>query len=312
MELNKFIEFKKKLIKNISNIIVGKDKEIELIITSFISSGHILLEDIPGVGKTTLVKAFAKSLGLEFKRVQFTPDLLPSDLTGINFYNPKTSEFEFKKGPLFTNIILADEINRATPRTQSALLEAMEERQITVDGQTIKLPIPFMVLATQNPIESYGTFPLPEAQIDRFLMKISLGYPEREEEIKIIDKFVQGDFEKNLEAVVDFEEMKYVKESYTKVKANKDVLNYILDIIKATRNDSRIELGVSPRGTLALFKSCQAFAALNGRDFIIPEDVKYLAPYILSHRILTKQSSKESFYIINSILENTPVPLENF
>lgn len=188
----------------------------------------------------------------------------------------------------------------------------MEEKQITVDGQTIKLPIPFMVLATQNPIESYGTFPLPEAQIDRFLMKISLGYPEREEEFKIIDKFVKGDFEKDIDAVVDFDEIKYVKENYTKVKANQDVLNYILDIIKATRNDSRIELGVSPRGTLALFKSCQAFAALNGRDFIIPEDVKYLAPYILSHRILTKQSSKESFYIINSILENTPVPLENF
>ncbi|MCX7903320.1 MAG: MoxR family ATPase [Caloramator sp.] len=312
METTKFVDFKEKLLNNISKIIVGKDKEIELIITSFITSGHILLEDVPGVGKTTLVKAFAKSLGLDFKRVQFTPDLLPSDLTGINFYNQKENKFELKKGPLFANIILADEINRATPRTQSALLEAMEEKQITLDGESLKLPSPFMVLATQNPVESYGTFPLPEAQIDRFLMKISLGYPEREEEIKIIDKFVQGDFEKELDAVVSIDEIKYVKENYIKVKAHQDVLNYMLDIIKATRNDSRIELGVSPRGTLALFKACQAFAALKGRDFIIPEDVKYLAPYILSHRIIAKQSSKESFYIINSILENIPVPLENF
>lgn len=312
METQKFIDFKSKLTENVSKVIVGKEDVIELITISFICGGHVLLEDIPGVGKTMMVKAFAKSIGSSFKRIQFTPDLLPSDLTGINFYNQKSGEFEFKAGPLFTNIALADEINRATPRTQSSLLEAMEERQITVDGVTRKLSEPFMVLATQNPIESYGTFPLPEAQLDRFFMRIKMGYPKRDEELKVVMRFRENNPLDELEAVVTQEDIEFVKQNYCKVSCSEDVMNYLMEIIEATRRSEKIQLGVSPRGTIALFRAAQANAAINGRDYVIPEDIKKMAPYVLNHRIIAKGVSrnKDIYDLVNGILYDTTVPVE--
>lgn len=313
MDKEKFINFRDKVIDNVSKVIVGKDDVIELVIVSFICGGHVLLEDVPGLGKTVLVKAFAKTIGSDFKRIQFTPDLLPSDLTGINFYNQKNYDFEFKPGPLFTNLILADEINRATPRTQSSLLEAMEEKQITVDGITRKLQEPFMVLATQNPVESFGTFPLPEAQLDRFFMRITMGYPKRDEEIDIIMMNSSADTLEELQSTITAEEIQYVRENYRNVKASKDVLGYIMDIIEATRKDERIQLGVSPRGAIALFKSCQAYAAIQGRDYIIPEDVKKMAPYVLNHRMIIKgmNKGKNIYEFVELLLKGIKVPVEN-
>lgn len=312
MDIEKYVEFREKVIKNVSKAIVGKEKIIELIAISFICGGHVLIEDVPGLGKTLLVKAFAKTIGGSFKRIQFTPDLLPSDLTGINFYNQKLGEFEFRPGPLFANIILADEINRATPRTQSSLLEAMEERQITVDGVTRKLPEPFMVLATQNPVETYGTFPLPEAELDRFFMRIKIGYPTREEEIEIINRNKKQELLDSVDAVVRKEEIDYLKNNFQKVKVSNDVMNYLLDIINATRNSESILLGVSPRGSIALFKASQVYALFNGRDYVIPEDIKYLAPYILNHRIIAVgvTRTKNIYENVNTLLESVKVPLE--
>lgn len=312
MDTSVFVNFKEKVIENVSKVIVGKSDVIELLIVSLISGGHVLLEDIPGVGKTMLVKSFSKTLGLPFKRIQFTPDLLPSDLTGINFYNQKINEFEYREGPLFANIVLADEINRATPRTQSSLLEAMEEKQITVDGETRKLNIPFMVLATQNPVESYGTFPLPEAQLDRFFMRISMGYPTREEEKEVIFRKPSSNIIDDLPTIVSQDELDYVLNNYGKVKITEDVMDYILDIVEATRNNSKIQLGVSPRGSIALFKACQSYAAINGRDYIIPEDVKELCPYVFNHRILIRGASdiKTSKDILSNILNHIKVPVE--
>ncbi|MCX7884976.1 MAG: MoxR family ATPase [Caloramator sp.] len=313
MNLNSFVNFKEKIIENVSKVIVGKNDVIELVTISFICGGHVLLEDIPGVGKTMLIRAFANSLGCDFKRIQFTPDLLPSDLTGINFYNQKICDFEFRKGSLFTNIVLCDEINRATPRTQSSLLEAMEEKQITIDGQTHKLNEPFMVLSTQNPVESYGTFPLPEAQLDRFFMRISMGYPKREEEIEVIYRNKNFNLINEIKSVVTLDEILYVKNNYSKVNISKDVMDYIMDIIEETRKNEKILLGVSPRGTIALFKACQAKAAIEGRDYIIPEDVKMLSPYVLNHRIITKGLSKtNNIEIIKWIIENIKAPVEDF
>lgn len=307
-----FVDFKAKIIKNVSKVVIGKDNIIELLIVALISGGHVLLEDIPGVGKTMLVKAFAKTLGLPFKRIQFTPDLLPSDITGINYFNQKIDDFQFRPGPLFANIVLADEINRATPRTQSSLLEAMEEKQITVDGETRVLNIPFMVLATQNPVESYGTFPLPEAQLDRFFMRISMGYPTREEEKEVIFRKPSSNIIDDLPTIVSQDELDYVLNNYGKVKITEDVMDYILDIVEATRNNSKIQLGVSPRGSIALFKACQSYAAINGRDYIIPEDVKELCPYVFNHRILIRGASdiKTSKYILSNILNHIKVPVE--
>lgn len=312
MDIQKFVDFRNKIKDNVSKVIVGKDQIIDLVTTSFICGGHILLEDVPGTGKTTFIKAFAKSIGCNFKRIQFTPDLLPSDLTGINFYNQKILEFEFKEGPLFTNVILADEINRATPRTQSSLLEAMEERQITVDGVTRKLDEPFIVLATQNPVESYGTFPLPEAQLDRFFMRIKMGYPEREQEKDIVKIYKETNPVDDLKAVVTKEEIDYVKSEFKKVNISEDVLNYLMDIVEHTRNSDNIQLGVSPRGTLALFRACQGCAAVDGRDYIIPEDIKFMAPYVLNHRIITKSVSRNNdmYETINVILKEVQVPIE--
>jgi MoxR-like ATPase len=313
MDTEKYLQFKEKINKNVSKVIVGKEEVIDLITVSFICGGHVLMEDIPGVGKTMLIKAFAKSIGCNFKRIQFTPDLLPSDLTGINFYNQKTNDFQFRQGPLFANVVLADEINRATPRTQSSLLEAMEERQITADGETRKLDDPFIVLATQNPIESYGTFPLPEAQLDRFFMRIKMGYPDRDGEIEILKRFSSVNPVDNLECVVDKDEIKYITENYHDVKVTRDITNYMMDIVEATRSSDRIQLGVSPRGTLALHRACQAYAAINGRDFVIPEDVKAIATYVLSHRIITKGSSKgiDANNLINSIIKEIKTPVED-
>lgn len=312
MELKKFIDFRDKVVDNVSKVIIGKEKEIELIIVSFLSGGHVLLEDIPGTGKTMMVKAFSKTLNLPFKRIQFTPDLLPSDITGINFYNQKTNDFQFREGPLFSNIVLTDEINRATPRTQSSLLEAMEEKQITADGVTRKLHMPFMVLATQNPVESFGTFPLPEAQLDRFFMRIKLGYPTIEEEKTIIMKNIGNPLD-NIESVINIDELNYLLLNVSKVSIQDDVMDYLVNIVNETRTKKEIELGVSPRGSIALFKACQAFAAINRRDYVLPEDIKEMAPYVLNHRIIARgvNSIEDSIELIKGIIDSINVPLEN-
>lgn len=312
MDLQRFVDFKERVIENVAKVIIGKEEEIELILVAFLSGGHVLLEDIPGTGKTMLVKAFSKSLDLPFKRIQFTPDLLPSDITGMNFYNQKTLDFQFREGPLFTNIVLADEINRATPRTQSSLLEAMEEKQVSSDGETRQLDLPFMVLATQNPIESYGTFPLPEAQLDRFLMRIKLGYPSKEEEKLIINKNI-GDPLDQIEPVMDQEEVAYLLDQVAKVSIQEDVMDYLVEIVRATRDRREISLGVSPRGSIAVFKACQAYAALNGRDYILPEDIKLLTPYVLNHRIIAAAMGniEDSMDLIKEIINELEVPLES-
>lgn len=311
MDIKKYEDFKNKITSNISKVIVGKRDIIELIIVNFICGGHVLIEDVPGVGKTVMVKAFARSIGNKFMRIQFTPDLLPSDLTGINFYNQKSLEFEFREGPLFSNIIVADEINRATPRTQSSLLEAMEEKQITIDKVTRKLEEPFMVLATQNPIESYGTYPLPEAQLDRFLMRIDMGYPTYEEEIEVIRRSDNPKINEELQTVVSKEEIDYVKTHYNEVIMNEDVMKYMMDIVTATRNNEKFQLGISPRGTIALYKASKVYAAISGRDFVIPEDVKKMAPYVLNHRIKGKGMSSGNLYKnIESLLDTIAVPVE--
>jgi len=272
-----------KVVENVSKVIVGKNDVITLALVAFICGGHVLLEDVPGTGKTMLLRAFAKTVGGGFMRIQFTPDLLPSDLTGIHFYNQKTSDFEFRPGPLFTNMVLGDEINRATPRTQSALLEAMGEGQITVDGVTMRLEEPFMVMATQNPIESYGTFPLPEAQLDRFMMRLSLGRISREEEKDVISRASTTDIIEKLEQQLDNTDIRFLKGECLKVTVSEPVVNYLLDIVDKTRlSDTE---GVSTRGAGLLYKGVQAYAACMGRNYVIPEDVKFLALPILAHRL---------------------------
>ena len=312
MDTQRFSALRDKFVANCSKVIVGKEDKIELVLISFICRGHVLLEDLPGTGKTMLLRAFAASLGCGFGRIQFTPDLLPSDLTGINFFSQKTGDFEFRRGPVFTNIVLADEINRATPRTQSALLEAMEERQVTVDGVSYPLEEPFMVMATQNPIESYGTFPLPEAQVDRFMMRLSLGYMTREQELSVICRRSAIDIIAGLEPVVSAEDIEFLRSAYAEVSVSGDVAGYIMDIIEATRNDATFRAGVSTRGAIALYKAAQAKAAISGRDYAIPEDVKAVAPAVLGHRLTGGGSYRPADLAkrLESIIDGVEVPLE--
>ena len=300
--------------ENVARVIVGKDEIINLAFVALLCEGHLLLEDVPGIGKTTLAKALAKSLACTFRRIQFTPDLLPSDLTGLAIYNQKTQDFEFRAGPLLTQLLLADEINRATPRTQSALLEAMQERQITVDGNTMRLPRPFFVMATQNPVELEGTFPLPEAQVDRFFMRIALGYPTAEQESAILMRFERSDALDDLQPVLDNAALLEMQRAVQQVRVEDSIREYIVLIARATRTHNAIELGVSPRGTLYLYHAAQAYAATQGRDYVLPDDVKYLAPYVLTHRLIlsaqTRLRGRTTQDLIQEIVNAVPAPVE--
>ena len=311
MDAKLFEDCNKKVITNCSRVILGKEKIIENIFISFICCGHVLLEDVPGTGKTMLLKSFSKTLGTKFKRIQFTPDLMPSDLTGIHFYNQKTNEFVFREGPLFSNIVLADEINRATPRTQSALLEAMEEKQITVDGETFLEEEPFMVMATQNPLENYGTFPLPEAQMDRFFMKLHMGYMQPEQEMEVIARSSGADVLKQLEPVVSMDEIQQLKNTFHDIRVSQDVKEYMMHIITATRNSAALSSGVSTRGAIALYQASQVKAAVNGREFVIPEDVQEMCVPGLAHRLSNSGSTKQVEKSIRDILAGIPVPVED-
>ncbi len=305
----------RKIEESVSKAIVGKRDTIEKLLVALLSGGHVLIEDVPGVGKTTLVHAVARSIGCSFKRIQFTPDLLPSDITGVTVYNMKQGEFEFKQGPITSNIVLADEINRSSPKTQSSLLEAMQERQITVDGNTYKLPEPFMVLATQNPIEYEGTFPLPEAQIDRFAMKISMGYPSYSEEKSILNKYKGDNPLEEMESVISVEELRKVQKSVEQVHVDETIQDYIVQIVQGTRGHKDVYLGCSPRGTLALFNNCRALAFIRGREYVIPDDVKELVQCTLAHRIILKSEvriqGKDQATVLAEILRSIRVPVVN-
>ena len=298
---------------NVGKVIVGKDAMVELLLVALLSDGHVLIDDVPGTGKTTLAKALARSLDLSFARIQFTPDLLPSDVTGISFYNQKAQEFEFRPGPLLSHLVLADEINRATPRTQSALLEAMQERQVTVDRETHHLARPFLVLATQNPIELEGTFPLPEAQLDRFMMQIRLGYPNEQEENDILRRYEREDPMDELLPVMSGEQLLELQAQVRTIRVEDSVREYLVRVTRATREHPSVELGVSPRGTMALYRTCQALAALRGRGFVVPDDVKEMAPYVLTHRIhispQTRLRGRMPQEIIQQIVSEVPVPV---
>ncbi|MDI7274578.1 MAG: MoxR family ATPase [Anaerolineae bacterium] len=303
-----------RVLANVGRVIVGKADVVELALVAMLCEGHLLIEDVPGIGKTTLARALAASLGCTFRRIQFTPDLLPSDVTGISYFNQKRQEFEFRAGPVMAQVVLADEINRATPRTQSALLEAMQERQVTIDGETHLLPRPFLVLATQNPIELEGTFPLPEAQIDRFLLRIRLGYPSEEEENDLLLRFERSDPLLELEPVTAPEQVLAAQQEIRAVRVEPSVRGYLVRMARATREHPAVELGASPRGTLALYRACQARAALRGRDFVVPDDAKALAPVVLTHRLVispqTRLRGRRPEEVLQEIVDTVPVPVE--
>ncbi|MEK4564010.1 MoxR family ATPase [Alkalihalobacillus sp. FSL R5-0424] len=302
------------IIENIERVVVGKRQEISLSLVAILAGGHVLLEDVPGVGKTVMVKAIAKSFGAHFKRIQFTPDLLPSDVTGVSIYNQKSQEFEFRRGPIMANIVLADEINRTSPKTQSSLLEALEEGHVTIDGDTHAIEQPFFVMATQNPIEYAGTFPLPEAQLDRFLLKIKLGYPSPDEELDILSRLENQHPLDQITPVLDTAELLQLRAQVSSVYIDEAMKSYLVSIVQETRNDEFISLGVSPRGSIALLKAAKALALVNGRDYVLPDDIKYLAIPVLSHRLTLSTQARMSGVTTHEVLEKlinrirVPVP----
>lgn len=304
-----------RVLKNIAKVIVGKEQTAKLLLTALLADGHVLLEDVPGTGKTKLAKTLAKTITGEFSRIQFTPDLLPSDITGLNIFDSRENEFVLRKGPVFTNILLADEINRATPRTQAGLLECMEERQVTIDGESYTPGNPFFVIATQNPVETAGTFPLPEAQMDRFMMKLSMGLPGKEEEVAILERYMTDEPLNDLESVLSLEQLLQAREEANRVFVHKCILEYMVSIVDATRQGGNIVMGVSPRGNLALMRCAKAYAYLEGRGYVTPDDIKALAVPVLAHRLVLgygtggSDSAKD---IIQKLLDITPVPTEDF
>ncbi len=306
-------QFADSVVDNVAKVIIGKEDVIRLALTALLAEGHVLFEDVPGIGKTTMAKSLARSLGCTFSRIQFTPDLLPGDVTGITWYNQKTQAFEFRPGPIMGQILLADEINRATPRTQSALLEAMQERQITVDRRTHPLPQPFLVLATQNPIELEGTFPLPEAQMDRFLLKTRLGYPTEAQENELLQRYARQDPLISLEAVTTPAEIVQMQQQVRDVRMEEGVRAYLVQVVRATRDHPAVDLGVSPRGALALYRASQAWAAIHGRDFVLPDDVKELSPAVLTHRIhispQTRLRGRTPQEVLAEVVNQVPVPV---
>ncbi|WP_425326053.1 AAA family ATPase [Neobacillus mesonae] len=305
-----------KILANIERVMIGKRDVAELSLVALLAGGHVLLEDVPGVGKTMMVRALAKSVNASFRRIQFTPDLLPSDVTGVSIYNPKDMEFQFRPGPLMGNIILADEINRTSPKTQSALLEGMEEASVTIDGVTHKLQKPFFVMATQNPIEYEGTYPLPEAQLDRFLLKMKMGYPDVHEEIEVLNRAQKVPPIEDLYPVIDLDGLRSLQDEIKDVYVDETIKRYIVDIVNRTRGHGSVYLGASPRGSIALMKAAQAYAYMYDRDFVVPDDIQYLAPFVLSHRIILKSEAKfegiSAEEVINRILARVPVPVQRF
>lgn len=303
------------ILENTERVIIGKENVTKLMLTALLADGHVLLEDVPGTGKTRLARALAVSLGMEFGRIQFTPDMLPADITGLHIYNRQTNVFELKKGPVFTNILLADEINRATPRTQSGLLECMEERQVTIDGETERLEPPFFVVATENPVETAGTFPLPEAQLDRFLMKLSMGLPNREEEIRILETYRNSDPLEELQPVITRKELLSMKQEVTAVYVHSAVEGYMVDLAAATRSSAKTVMGISPRGTLALLRGAKAWAWMQDRSYVTPDDVKAVAPSVLAHRLVLSYGQshyREAVKLIMEILNSVEAPTEDF
>ena len=312
MDLRNVRSFYTDVLENVRHVIVGQDEVFTLLFTAVLSGGHVLLEDSPGTGKTSLAKAFARSVDGTFHRVQFTPDLLPQDITGLSVYDQKEQEFRLMKGPIFTNLLLADEINRATPRTQSALLEAMEERHVTIDGETLPLERPFLVIATENPIETTGTYPLPEAQLDRFLMKLSMNPLSKEQEGEMLNRFIQDSPMDALAPVASVQQLEEAAVAVTSVTVRDEVRNYILSLSEATRHSGKLLLGVSPRASLALMRAAMSFAAISGRDYVTPDDVRYLAPFVFGHRVMAAAGVADTTQLIRDLVRGVAVPTEKW